>query len=443
MNNKLLWKIHNWVGLYAGVVIAFLSITGAAALFRPEIDRVFNPHLTIVAKQDSTVSLTQIVQKVLSSHPDKHLFEVEMPKEHLDTWNIRLQPNKAEKLHPIFWEVFVDPYTGKILGERNYYESFSYFLRNIHVRFYEALYGRQIVGLAGIALLISTITGLLIYGKFMKNLSFGKIRRKNLRITQADLHKTIGISALLFNLIIAITGAWLGLQSYLMKGLDITMPNQFVREQKVYSKDQDTHFPLDYDAILTKTQSAFPELQPWYIRPSTNGEGLVHVYGNVQGQVYERRSNKLVFDKAGYGIEHQYNISDQGFGAKLYYVQEALHFGDFAGLSMKLLYCLLALSSGFLSLSGFIIYLERIKKQRQKTAALPLKPLLLRWTFGMLLFIGIMAVLSMRFGIGIPSLFVSTATYGFLLLLLTRKLIQIGRKYLLSTAKKPKYEKTI
>ena len=39
---KKMWSIHNWVGLYAGVVIAILSITGVVALFKTEIDEFVN-----------------------------------------------------------------------------------------------------------------------------------------------------------------------------------------------------------------------------------------------------------------------------------------------------------------------------------------------------------------------------------------------------------------
>ena len=155
MNKNFIWKIHNWLGLYTGIIIVFLSITGAAALFRPEIDRLLNPELTKVADSTEKASLNLIA--------------------------------------PIIF-----------LNKRNYFKSFSYFLRNIHVRFYEAYYGRQIVGLAGIALFLSTITGLLIYGKFMKKQPFGKIRKSKLRITQADIHKLVGISTLAFNLMIGI-----------------------------------------------------------------------------------------------------------------------------------------------------------------------------------------------------------------------------------------------
>lgn len=424
MNKNLLWKIHNWLGLYSGIVILFLSITGAAALFRPEIDQLLNPKLTQIEPGNKKASLTKAVAKVLPMHPDKYLFEVEMPKAHLDTWIIRLMPKEKSRLNPMIWEVFINPHTGEILGERNYFKSFSYFLRNIHVRFYEAYYGRQIVGLAGIALFLSTITGLLIYGKFMKKQPFGKIRSTKLRITQADLHKFIGISTLAFNLMIGITGAWLGLQAYLMYGLNIPQPNSFSRNDKVFTEIEDMYYPLDFDAIYQKSQLEFPNMIPWFIRPTTNGEGIVQVLGNVPGQAYERRSNKLVFDKQNKELLFKYNISDQNFGAKLYFVQESFHFGDFAGISLKILYCLLALSSGFLSLSGFIIYLERTRKSKSRLGkTIPLKTLLSRWAIGILSTIVIIGTLSMKVGLGVPSLLVAIAFYGFLIAIVFKKLL--------------------
>ncbi|WP_339925225.1 PepSY-associated TM helix domain-containing protein [uncultured Cyclobacterium sp.] len=414
MKNNLLWKIHNWLGLYTGVVIVFLSITGAAALFRPEIDHLLNPVLTQVSSNADKASLTAAVRKVLPSHPDKYLFEVEMPKANLDTWIIRLMPKEKSKLNPMIWEVFVNPHTGEILGERNYFKSFSYFLRNIHVRFYEAYFGRQIVGLAGIALFLSTITGLLIYGKFMKKQTFGKIRKSKLRITQADIHKLVGISSVAFNLMIGITGAWLGLQVYLMGGLKIEQPNSFTRSEKVLTAEDDLSYNLDFDAIYEKSRIAFPNMIPWFIRPTTNGEGIVQVLGNVPGQAYERRSNKLVFDKQDHSLLFKYNIDDQDYGAKFYFVQESFHFGDFAGLPLKIIYCLLALSSGFLSLSGFIIYLERAKKSKSQLAELqPLKSLLLKWTLGILGVIFLIGLMSTQIGLGIPSVLVGLAFYGF------------------------------
>ena len=427
--NKKLWAIHSWVGLYAGVIIAFLSITGAAALFKTELDHLLNPHLKTTVPKGSKVAMTPVIEKVKALHPDKVLFEVEMPGSEKGTWNIRLMPHKQERLFPVLWEVFVNPYSGEILGERNYYKTFQYYLRNIHVRFYEGFFGRQIVGLAGIALLISTVTGFLIYGQFMKKQFFGVIRKKNLRVSQADYHKMIGMLALVFNLMIAITGAWLGLQAYLQKWLNIERPNTFEIVEKPYSKEEDIAIKLDFDSVYHASRTHFPQLIPKLIRPSTNGDGVVELLGDVPRQVYERNSNRLLLSKNDYQPVFIYNISHDNAGAKLFYVQESLHFGDYGGLALKLLYCVLSLTSGFLAISGFVVYLERTKKKRAtRPGFTELRPMLVRWTVGMIGACIFIAILSFIWGVGIPTLVVVVSFYGFILLILVKAIFGLIKR---------------
>ncbi|TRX58411.1 PepSY domain-containing protein [Fulvivirga sp. M361] len=428
MKKNQLWALHSWVGLYAGIAIAFLSLTGAAALFRIELDALFNPDLRQVESGGQHVTMNPIVEKVKSMHPDKLLFEVELPASSESTWNIRLIAKQKDRLFPMLWEVFINPYTGEILGERNYYQTFSYYLRNLHVRFYEGFYGRQIVGLAGIALLISTITGFFIYGQFMKKQLFGTIRKKNLRIKQADLHKLIGVAALVFNLMIAITGAWLGLQVYLQKWLTIERPNTFQVKEAPFNKTKDTAYKVDFDRVYSNAKKHFPELVPKLVRPSTNGDGTISVLGNVPRQAYERNSNKIVLDKRTYAPLYTYDISHAGMGAKLFFIQESLHFGDFGGITLKFLYCLLGLTSGFLSITGFIVYLERTRKNRMELPGYTeLKPLLFRYTMGIITFCVFVAILSLLWGIGIPTLFVVILFYGFVVLVLLKRIIEFVR----------------
>ncbi|WP_282160049.1 PepSY-associated TM helix domain-containing protein [Ulvibacterium marinum] len=420
---NLLWRIHSWVGLYAGVVIAFLSLTGAAALFRMEIDEALNPSLYVAEKESTKMALNDIAAAVTKAHPDKELFEVYIPTEATGTYNLRLMAKSAPRIFPVFWEVFVNPYTGEILGERNYYKTFNYYLRNIHVRFYEAFWGRQIVGLAGLALLISTITGFLIYGRFMKKQSLGQIRSKNLRMRQADLHKFIGVLALAFNLMIAITGTWLGLQNQLQKAFSIERPNMYKRIEKPLTPKEDLAMTVNFDQALKKSSSIFPQLIPKTVRPSRDGARTIEIVGDVPGQAYERVSNKLVLDKGDLSTLLKYNISEDNFGGKLFFVQESFHFGDFAGIWLKVLYAFLALTSGFLALSGFIIYLKRTEKKRtEKPSFVELRPLLYRWVFGIITFCMAVGVMSVIWGIGVPSVMVIILFYGLLTFLLLKAL---------------------
>lgn len=374
--NKKLWAIHSWVGLYAGIVIAVLSITGSAAVFKKEIDRLLNPSLLVVQPQARSASLTAITQQVRRQFPGLRLSSISLPSSPEGVYIFRLAKEVTGGFGANDIEVFANPYTGEILGSRDFYKSFAFFLRNLHVRLFESYWGRQIVGLFGIALVVSSITGLLIYGSFMKRQFFGSIRRgRGIRIMAADWHKFVGVAALLFNLVIAVTGAWLGLQPEVMKWTGMKAPNYYQQADKPISEEEDKRMTVDYDALLTRAWQEFPSLQPIYVTASTDGSRHIQIMGNIPGTVYERRLQKLVLDKQTRQVKYRYDARKADFGDQLYSVQEALHFGDFGGLLLKIAYCLFGLTSGALSITGYVIYLKRREKKGREPemAAKPLR----------------------------------------------------------------------
>ncbi len=423
-----MWAVHNWIGLYAGVVIAVLSITGVAALFKIEIDEALNQKLFKVSSQTTTVALTPIIDSLKTVHGAENLFSIRVPKEPGDTWATFFFMRKST-LSLKQLEVFIDPHTGNVVGQRDIYKSVGFFLRNIHVRLFDGLLGRQIVGLAGLALLISTITGFWIYGGFMKRQFFGAIRKKNLRITMADYHKLIGISTLVFNLMIAITGAWLGLQAYLQPPIVGDRPGVYKVDEKPLTPEEDVAYPVNYDRVYQKGRERFPELIPAYIQPSTDGSRTVTLKGDVARTAFERDSYSITFDKEGLQEVHRYDIRKASTGDKLFYIQESLHFGDFGGLPLKILYAFFGTTSGFLALTGFIVYLKRTERGRkEKPRFLELKPLLLRWSYGILAYIGLLYVLHSLFGMVVPTVLTIVLLYLSLIFLLLRALVLFIKK---------------
>lgn len=428
--SEKMWSIHNWIGLYAGVVIAVLSITGVVALFKVEIDEAFNSRLFKVTPEDNYVQITPIIDSLKQVYGAKNLTSISVPKTSEGSWNTSFFVRKSiTDFH--HWQIFINPYTGKILGTRDINQSLAFFIRSIHVRLYESIFGRQIVGLAGLALLFSTISGFWIYGRYMKTQFFGVIRTKNLRIEMADYHKLIGVATLVFNIIIAITGAWLGLQSYLQPLLMDSRPGTFKVAEKPLSKEEDIRYNVNYQEILAKTKEHFPELIPYSISPSLDGSRTITIRGAVPRTAYERHSFKITFDKKDLKELHRFDIREASMGAKLFYIQESLHFGDFGGFIMKILYSFFGITSGFLSLSGFIIYLKRTERKRsEKPDFVELKPLLLRWTYGILSVTVILGILHVIFGVLVPTMIVTLTLYGSLLFLLIRAIILwIKRKF--------------
>ena len=426
--HKKMWALHNWMGLYAGVVIAILSITGVVALFKFEIDEALNRKLYKVVPKEEQIAMTPVIDSLKNVYGADNFVGIVVPNKDDGSWVVQFFIQES-LLNTKSLQVFVDPYSGSVLGERDVYKSVEFFIRNIHVRLYDNLFGRQIVGLAGIALLISTITGFWIYGGFMKRQFFGAIRKKNFRIRMADYHKLIGITTLIFNLMIAITGAWLGLQKYLQPVMVGSRPGVYEVSHKPLSAKEDVAFHVNYDKVYAKTRTSFPELVPNIIRPSKDGSRKITVYGTVPRTAFERNTFTITYDKKDVKELHRYDIREASFGEKVFYVQESLHFGDFGGVILKILYAIFGITSGFLALSGFIVYLKRTERERkERPKFMELKPLLLRWTYGILGYIMLLLILHLLFGVVVPAILTISLVYLSLLFLIIKALVLCIKK---------------
>lgn len=434
LNNKKLWKIHSWLGLYTGIFIAFLSITGAAAVFKKEIDVLLNPHLLKVEPGEARLSYNllyeRLKQHVIQEDTALQILSVDVPIQADDAFSVSClkQPPKGANLLERAqgfqnFDFFMNPYTGEYLGKRDYYKSFQFYLRHLHVRFFDGLYGRPAAGIFGIALLVSTIIGFLIYGKFLKNAAFTAIRTKNFRQLFADWHKMIGVLSLCFNLMIAITGAWLGMQGYYMKWFNIQAPGTYEKEQYI-RPEQDRATVFDLDAILEKTHQEFPELIPRVASLSNDGTRTVTVRGDVPGMVYEIQRNLIVFDKITLDTRYKFNIHLQDFGVKLQMVQEALHFGNFGGFWLKFLYIFLGLTTGFLAITGFYIYVDRNKKKFRKTA----KSIILIYSGAIAVVYFVVLLGHFAVGANVTSFYFVIFLYTFFLLLIIRYVVLKMRK---------------
>jgi uncharacterized iron-regulated membrane protein len=372
-DNKLLWRIHHWAGLYCGIVIAVLSLTGALAVFIPEIDLfIQKQYYSVSSTPSEKLNISNSIAQAEKQYPGMSGLIIDLPEKPGQVAGLNFFVGGKKGLGLQRYYFFVDAGKDQIVGTRNQQNSLANYLRQMHVRLYDGYWGRQLVGLAGIALLVVAITGLLIYSDFMKRQPYPKLRKgRGLRILMADWHKLLGISALAFNIVIAITGAWLGLQPKLMNWFNIQTPNNF-KADAITSPEEDKKTIVHWDKLLAVAKKEFPDLAPNGISSSEDGSSTISFYGNIAGQAYERNANVLVVSKNDLKPVFKYDVRTAPLSHKFYFIQEALHFGDFGGLGLKILYAILGLTSGFLSISGFVVYLYRMDKKKVKRFS-PLK----------------------------------------------------------------------
>ena len=398
-DQQLLWKIHHWSGLYAGLVIGILCLTGAIAVFIPEIDgwiqrRYYSVYTTELAATELP-KIDRALATAKAQYPKMSGLLIDMPEKPGGVATFSFLVKGKSKADNKFYFLFVDPVADKILGSRDRQNSLVNYLRQMHVRLYEGFWGRQLVGLAGVAFIVVTVTGFLIYGRFMKKQQYPKVRKKGMRIVMGDWHKILGISALAFNFVIACTGAWLGLQPKLMQWFDIKAPNDH-EFPKITDPKTDAKTEVKWHEVFRVLKKEFPELRPGYMRASEDGTSTIEVHGSIDGQIYEKNINAMVLSKGSYRPVFKCDLRKASFSQRFYAVQEALHFGDYGGLWLKVIYSILGLTSAFLSISGFVVYLYRTDKKQQRKMS-PLKTTFV-YTALILIVLIVIALISMFIG---------------------------------------------
>src|SRR5689334_22620287 len=83
-DKQLLWRIHHWAGLYAGIVIGMLSLTGALAVFIPEIDALIlkhRYHARSSAEITGDPQFGKAVDSLTNQFPEYNSLAIHLPEE--------------------------------------------------------------------------------------------------------------------------------------------------------------------------------------------------------------------------------------------------------------------------------------------------------------------------------------------------------------------------
>lgn len=211
--HKRLHALHSWVGMMLGLFVYFVCFTGMFALFEHELQTWENPDLR---EQGLTVPPTAPPISAFAKEAEQQgtlvslsvIFPSEPTPYYLAIATI--QPNTT----PQFtlkrkWRAS----DGSLLPERG--EGLSHWLLDIHrhLMLPETL-GRTLIGIAGILVLVLIASGLLTHRHIIRD--FFKLRlARSERLKWQDTHKMLGLFTLPFSLMIAFTGAILGVVAIL------------------------------------------------------------------------------------------------------------------------------------------------------------------------------------------------------------------------------------
>jgi uncharacterized iron-regulated membrane protein len=349
---KLLLNLHLYVALIAGVFIAILGLTGSIMAFETEIDHVLHWKLTYVTAQDRTLSLAELTEKVTSAFPG----------EPVRGYAIATSPGMSYAIATRKRMVYLNPYTGEILGDQVGADAISAFLGNVHQLHLRLLIrnradtGRWIESGAGIALIFLSLTGLYLWWPLKRvKIDWKGPRRR----TWFDLHNVTGVVSLVFLLILATTGTVIGFEEFttplLFQVTGSTPAPRFPRNSAPHAADAK---PLTPDQVVEIARNTSPGAAPFAIDvPGPNG--VYFVRSRFPEDLTPGGRSQVAVDQYSGKVLFAQSSRTAPAGTRMVIGNRAIHTGDIGGIPGKILVSLASLMVVVQFVSGLVMWRTR------------------------------------------------------------------------------------
>ena len=369
---KTMFAFHAWIGLITGICMVLIGVSGAIAVFKNEIEWIVTPEARAKPSANQ-MPIDEIVANIGQTHPDFRLSRLYPQPGPRWAHSAYIVDTEGARYH-----VLIDPQSGEIRKKylaKGYTQSVSYFLRQFHVRLLMGSWGRVFVGVFGVTLFLSAVTGLYIYRNWIKSL-FQLRRGAARRIFYSDLHKLIGFWSLIFILIVGFTGSVLGLENLYHKAR-----NEWFPKSKPKSVVVSEGKPANYGAnpqsllvsqLLEASTRHFPNMKPLLISLPKKPNQPVVVFGDHRHPLIAQGKSRVYLDPYSGEVLKSEDARNASTASKIYNTFDPLHFGYWGNAfgvefeyAIKVVWLILGMTPGTLSITGAVMWL--IRRQRTKT----------------------------------------------------------------------------
>jgi len=359
---KTILFIHLWLGLILGLYFTIIGITGSVLVFHDNLEPLQTPEIVSVkppTPSTKLLPLSELMTRVHYAFPNasgQDLTNVTMPDNVGGAYTLNLDVEKPEKMRMIT----VNPYTGAVMRNVIFVETPFGFIHNLHVSLLLGAAGELANGYGAICLALLLLSGLWLWWpvtlrQLRARLSMKIDKGKN-RIVR-DLHHVLGIYAVVFLLIITLTGILFIFPKPVEKVTDAIATSS--------SKPPKVTAPvgakkLSIDTLLAIAQPVNPEVkissfndpsepnQPFSCYKRSFAPGFFP-YTRIFINPYSGKILRVVDDNKG------------SLDKKIPRFLSMLHFGLWGSFFIKIIYALVGLVPCGLFITGVLMYLRKLR----------------------------------------------------------------------------------
>ena len=379
---KLWLKVHLWLGLILGFFLSLFGLTGSILVFYEEINELLYPaYMTVSASAQGKKTFqpfANIIASATAKMPENaKLGGVQYPKSPTRAYQFTYRVPVANHNQPDEWRLFINPYSAKPLGTlliKKSEDIFPTMLMPIVFRLHFALLagetGGIIVGIMGVTLIFSVLTGLILWwpftGKWRRVLTIK--RHTSVERFNHDLHQSFGFYSSLPLLLILISGIYMNLPEQFMTVVKLFSPateNFADNPKSILVKNAK---PIGLASALNSARHHFPEGRINWLSVADGKDG-VYVISLIDlpnlSQFWSER--RIIVDQYSGKILKVQDPSNRKSAGQIFVDwQWSLHSGKAFGWTGRILVFLSGLACPVLFVTGVIRWLQKRKAQQIK-----------------------------------------------------------------------------
>ncbi|WP_040501461.1 PepSY domain-containing protein [Herbaspirillum sp. YR522] len=353
------YAVHRWTSLVCTANLLLLCLTGLVLIFHHEIDHLLaqEPATTKAASGAPRPSLQRLADVAVAAHPGTAPKSITMfEDEGVPMVGVRVGAPGVASLRE-GTSVFMDATDGSTRALFTG-DTFTGFILKLHVNLFLGFAGQLFIGAVGLVFVLSMLSGIVLYGPFMRKLAFGLVRfGRQPRIVLADLHNLTGIVVMVWALVVGLTGSFLSFSPLIIGLWQKTELTELIRTLPAAAPRRMA--PLDQ--VRRVADLAVPGKDLAYIfYPGSEYATQRHYMAVLRGHT---EIEKRVFDIVVVDAETGELAAQRSMP---WYMQVLLlsgpfHFGDYGGLPLKILWALLTLLTTAATVTGLVIWSRRSK----------------------------------------------------------------------------------
>lgn len=361
---RIWYLVHKWTSLVSTVFLLLLCLTGLPLIFHEEIEHYFEPHpeLRALTADSPRIDYDKVVAGVLATWPDEVVrfvgFDPDSPLGVVFTATSLTPPPIEGHSQPF------DTRTGELFSPAEPDDGFMNLMLRLHTDLFMGLPGYLFLGFMGLLLVASLVSGVVVYTPFMRKLDFATVRTgRSARLKWLDLHNVLGMVTLTWVLVVGVTGV---INTLALPIFGLWQSDQLADMTAPYKDAPPLERLGSLHKALEAARQAAPDMEPSFVAfPGTQFSSQHHYAVFMRGTtpLTARLLKPALVDAVTGELT---DIREMPLYVKTLLISQPLHFGDYGGLPLKIIWTLLDVISIVVLGSGLYLWIRRRNRPMPK-----------------------------------------------------------------------------